>query len=162
MDKRIKRLPKLLAGLICLITGLLLWRNLTLHFAQIEEVLPQLRAVDLYRGKDLFIDLIVIAAGLAVLLAARLPWQRLLGGMGRPFRTPAAIVLMSLTFIPLFWLRFGGAAWLILILMGLAFFCSFVGLVEISSWFAVLLPNRKWAFPTIWNRLQPWLPAGLQ
>jgi len=161
MDRRIKRLPKALAGLICLITGLLIWRNLTLHFAQIEEVLPQLRAVDLFRGKDLLIDLIVIAAGLAALLAARLPWKRIFGGIGRTFRTPAALVLIALAFIPLFWLRFGGAAWLILLLMGLSFFCSFVGLVEISSWFAVLLPDRKWAFPAIWNRLQPWLPAGL-
>ena len=90
MDKRIKRLPKVLAGLICLLTGLLLWRNLTLHFAQIEQVLPELRAVDLYRGKDLFIDLIVIAAGLAALLAARLPWKKLFGGIGRPFRLGSA------------------------------------------------------------------------
>jgi hypothetical protein len=161
MEKRLAKFLKALAGVFCLAIGVLLWRNLTLHFAQIEQVLPQLRPADLYRGKGSFLILIVLSTGLGALLTRRLPWNALFGGIGRPLRTPLAVFLIVLTFIPIFWLRFGGAAWLILILMGLSFFCSLIGILEISSWFASVLPDRRRTIPVIWNRLQPWLPAGL-
>ena len=115
MEERLAKFLKALAGVFCLAIGVLLWRNLTLHFAQIEEILPDLRPVDLYRGKGSFLILIVLSTGLAALFAARIPWKALFGGIGRPLRTPLAIFLIALTFIPIFWLRFGGAAWLILL-----------------------------------------------
>jgi len=149
------------AALICLITGLLLWRNLGLHFAEIEEILPALNAAALLQGKLPFLILIGISLILAVWLAARIPWKAILAGLNRPLRIGIAAILFALTFIPLFWLRFGPAAWLLLAFFAILFFLNIVGLLEICALLAPSLKPPPWPLSRSWSRSQPWLPAFL-
>ena len=161
MRKRLQTLSHPIGGVLCLICGLLLWDNLTLHFAEIEEVLPQLRAESILQGKTFFLILIAFAVLFAVWIAAQLPWKRLFQHLNRPGRITLSCAIFGISFAPLFWLRFGGAAWIILLLVAISFFLDLIGILILSSWLAdrvklpVIQPSHSW------NRLNPWLPAVL-
>ncbi len=158
---------KAIAGALCLTTGLLLWRNLALHFAEMEETLPGLRVGGLLQGKTFLLGLTVLALLLAAWIWITLPWQRLIAGIGHPWRNGIAVTLFAVSLIPVFWLRLGEAAELIILLLGITFLLNGAGLIGLSSflaWLANLLrpaakPPR--AVPQLWRRLHPWLPAIL-
>ena len=156
------RSPWMLPGaLLCLVCGLLLWENLTLHFAQIEEILPSLQAPDLLRGKSVFLVLIALSLIFALLVAGSLPWGKLWKGLNRPGRIAASSLIFGLSFIPLFWLQFGGAAWLILLFLGASFLLSGVGLLVVVSWLSDHLKPPDIPSSDLWVRLHPYLPAVL-
>lgn len=159
--------PRLAAAVFCLIIGLLLWNNLTLHFARIEEVLPALDLRSLYRGHTLFIILIVLAVLLALWLSLRIPWTVFADFSQKPLHTVFVIALFAVTFVPLFWLRFGGFAWFIIALIGVSYFICTVALLVSTAWFSQLRWTSRGnsdsfnSFRQYWNRAHPWLPAAL-
>jgi hypothetical protein len=167
MAKPLYTFPRLAAAVFCLIIGLFLWNNLTLHFAQIEEVLPTLDPRSLYQGHTLFIVLIGSAVLLAVWLSLRIPWSVFADFSRKPFLTSIVIVLFVVTFIPLFWLRFGGSAWFIISLIGISYFICTVALLVFAAWFSQLRWTNQGGlnfFDSIkmyWVRAHPWLPAAL-
>ncbi len=165
-----------ISALFQLTLGVLLWRNLALHFAQIEEILPTLPAADLVRGKGFFFGAIGLALLAAIWQAARRPWKALFSGLRRPFWTLLAALLLLTTLLPLFWLRFGLAAWLVVALLGVSFFLSGIGLLLFSTWLGERLMIRKTASGTSLRQslsirinsglaalkiATPWLPALL-
>ena len=161
MGKDLYNTFKVIGGVFCLICGLLLWNNLTLHFAEIEEILPQLRAESILRGKTVFLILTAVAVLFAAWIAAALPWKKLFQKLNRPGRIALSSIVFGISFVPLFWLRFGGAAWIILLLVAVSFGLNLIAIFIFSSWLAahIKLPNVH--LPGFWIRLHPWLPAAL-
>lgn len=160
MAKRFPTLFHLSSALLGLICGLLLWDNLALHFAQIEEALPGLDPASLYRGKEPFLGLVALALILNLITVSRLPGKQILAG-SRPQRVLTSGLLFALTFIPLFWLRFGITAWALLLLLWISFFLNVSSLIVVCAWLAPRLALPRTIFPKFWPRLNPWLPALL-
>lgn len=148
-------------ALLCLFCGLLLWSNVTLHFAEIEEILPGLRASNLLVGKEGFLILVATALLCAILMAFELSWKKLFQTLNRPRRTLIATLFFATSFIPLFWLRFGGPAWILLLLLAVSFFLNLVGILMLSSWLAQRIELPRLVPSKMWNFLHPWLPAAL-
>jgi len=140
---------------------MLLWINLTLHFAQFEEVLPSLSASALLTGKTFFLFLVLLCSGFSLYAVFKIPWKSVLDGLNSPTRTILTLIIFGISFIPLFWFRFGAAAWVILLLLGIAYLLNSVGLAIVAGWMssAIKLPH-KLMIPN-WPKLNPWLPAGL-
>ncbi len=156
-----KEILRLSGALICLFCGLLLWDNLALHFAEIEGVLPLLRSSDILQGKTLFILLIFISSGYALFTLSRIPARILITSLNHPLRITAALATFAVSFVPLFWLRFGGSAWLILILLAIAFLLNLTGLLVLASWFADRIRLPEIRLSRFWSKINPWLPAAL-
>lgn len=152
---------RLIGAMLCLVCGILLWNNLALHFAEIEEVLPYLQLSDLARGESVFFIFIALALIVAVAIVGKLPLRRLFSGPRRPVRTLSAVIIFGISFVPLFWLRFGGAAWAILLLIGIAFFLNAVGLLILSSWLAERVRISTVSLPRLMFPIHPWLPGIL-
>lgn len=160
MDRKIYLPLRLIAAAYCLVIGLLLWNNLTLHFTEIEEILPSLKPTDLVSGKELFLVLIAGAMLLGGWMTAGIHWKKLRIGH-RPFRSLIACLLFLMTFIPLFWVRFGLAAWIIILFITVSFFLCGIGILILSAGSANYLKIPLLQVPESWKRLSPWLPGLL-
>jgi len=165
MNIRLTTLPYAAAGLFCLAVGLLLWNNLALHLARIEEVLPGLAAEDLLRGKTPLLILVGLALAAAAVILARLPWGAMLAGSPRG-RVVLAAAALPLTLLPLHWLRSGPVAGLFIALIWAAFLLCAAGLAAVlptvSGYLAARLPSaRAPVSRALWPRLHPWLPAAV-
>lgn len=161
MPKKFPTLFELIVAGLSLILGLQLWKNLALHFAEIEKILPSLQLGDLVGGKAFFFTLIGIVFVLALIVFIRFPWNRLFHNLNRPGRLTLSIFLFGVSFVPLFWVRFGGTAWLIILLIGVSFFLNLVGVLILSAWLAQKIKPAQFAVPPVWTTLNPWLPAVL-
>lgn len=145
------------SGILCGL--LLLWINLTLHFAQIEEILPTLSTESLLKGKTAFLGLILICTIALMALIVRLPWKALFSGVNNRLRVYSSVGIFGFTFIPLFWLRFGAVAWIILLLILLSFFLCGSGILIISHCLTVRFKPPALGISPIWRKSHPWLPA---
>ncbi|MBU0518610.1 hypothetical protein KJ564_06700, partial [bacterium] len=159
-ESRTKTIIHLSGALLSLICGLLLWINLTLHFIQFEEVLPSLSASALLTGKTGLLILTVICLIFSVYTIVKYPGKTLFLKLSHPVRIVIALLVFGISFIPLFWLRFGAAAWVILLFLGIAYLLNGVGLAIVAGWLASVVKLPQKISMLSWPRLHPWLPAG--
>jgi 4-amino-4-deoxy-L-arabinose transferase-like glycosyltransferase len=161
MKKRIDSTGSLIGALLCGACGVLLWRNLTLHYAEVEEILPGLRSSDLLAGKGFFLFCIGIALIYSVWVISWLPWKLFKSSSLSLLRWGLTISLFVASFFPLFWFRFGLTAFLIFSFLLLAFLFCLIALTVISVFLAnrITLPRLpKTILPALLN---PWMIATL-
>ncbi|TKJ40823.1 hypothetical protein CEE37_07615 [candidate division LCP-89 bacterium B3_LCP] len=159
-SKKITTIPLLLAGCFCLLCAVLLWKNIALHFAQIEEILPSLHISNLIAGKTIFFIFIVFCLGLAIFILTKIPWRQLLPDTGNKVRLVLSLAAFGITFMPLFWLRFGAAAWLLTVLHAISLLLGLVGIIALSSWLAQRFQFSTHTLKGSWLYSNPWFPAA--